>query len=44
METELNNKIYFDKICSIELLEYISYKSEYPEESEFAFIDFRLLL
>ncbi|MEQ3662538.1 MAG: RNA polymerase subunit sigma [Flavobacterium sp.] len=40
METELNNKIYFDKICSIELLEYISYKSEYPEEAEFAFIEF----
>ena len=40
METELNDKIDFDKICSSELLEYISFKSEYPEEAEHAFIEF----
>ena len=40
METELNDKIDFDKICSSELLDYISFKSEYPEEAEHAFIEF----
>lgn len=40
MKTELNDKIDFDKICSSELLDYISFKSEYPEEAEHAFIEF----
>lgn len=40
MKTELNDKIDFDKICSSELLDYISFKSEYPEEAERAFIEF----
>jgi hypothetical protein len=40
METELNDKIDFDNICSSELLDYISFKSEYPEAAEYAFIEF----
>ncbi len=40
METKLNDNIDFDKICSSELLDYISFKSEYPEEAENAFIEF----
>lgn len=40
METELNSKIDFDKICSSELLDYVSFKLEYPEEAEYAFIEF----
>jgi hypothetical protein len=40
MKTELNDKIDFDKICSSELLDYISFKSEYPKEAEHAFIEF----
>jgi len=40
METQLNNKIDFEKICSSELLDYISFKSEYPKEAEHAFIEF----
>jgi hypothetical protein len=40
MKTELNDKLDFDKICSSELLDYISFKSEYPKEAEHAFIEF----
>lgn len=40
METELNNKIDFEKICSSELMDYISFKSEYPNEAEQAFYEF----
>lgn len=40
MKSELNNKIDFEKICSSELLEYISFKSEYPKEAENAFNEF----
>src|SRR6478735_7794123 len=40
METQLNDKIDFEKICSSELLDYISFKSEYPKEAEYAFIEF----
>lgn len=40
METKLNDTIDFEKICSSELLDYISFKSEYPKEAEFAFIEF----
>jgi hypothetical protein len=40
METEINEKIEFGKICSSELLDYISFKEEYPKEAEWAFIEF----
>jgi len=40
METTLNDTIDFEKICSSELLDYISFKSEYPKEAELAFAEF----
>jgi hypothetical protein len=40
MKTEFSEKIDFENICSSELLEYISFKAEYPEEAESAFYEF----
>lgn len=40
MKTEFSEKIDFENICSSELLEYISFKAEYPQEAESAFYEF----
>lgn len=40
METKPNETIDFEKICSSELLDYISFKDEYPKEAELAFREF----
>lgn len=40
METKPNDTIDFKEISSSELLEYISFKSEYPKEAELAFAEF----
>lgn len=40
MKTEQKNQIDFEKICSTDLLDYISFKSEFPDEAELAFIEF----
>jgi hypothetical protein len=40
MEKILNDEIEFEKICSVDLLDYISFKTEYPQEAELAFIEF----
>ncbi|REE07783.1 RNA polymerase subunit sigma [Winogradskyella pacifica] len=40
MNTDLNQDIDFEKIPSIELLEYISFKDEFPAEAQSAFVEF----
>ncbi len=40
MKTGVKEKIDFGNMCSIELLEYISFKNDFKEEAESAFIEF----
>lgn len=40
MKAELNQEIDFEKLPSIDLLDYISFKTEFPKEAENAFIQF----
>lgn len=40
MNSDTNQDIDFEKIPSTELLEYISFKEEFPNEAQFAFVQF----
>jgi len=40
MNTDIIQEIDFEKITSVELLEYISFKDEFPEEAQGAFVQF----
>ncbi|MEO2099494.1 MAG: RNA polymerase subunit sigma, partial [Flavobacteriaceae bacterium] len=40
MNTDTNQDIDFEKIPSVELLEYISFKEEFPTEAQLAFVQF----
>src|SRR5690554_6524798 len=40
MKANKNQDIYFEKMPSTELLEYISFKEEFPSEAELAFVQF----
>ncbi len=40
MNTDTNQEIDFEKMPSVELLEYISFKEEFPTEAQLAFVQF----
>ena len=40
MNTDTNQDIDFEKMPSVELLEYISFKEEFPTEAQLAFVQF----